>query len=282
MSGARHASRVVACVPAYRAAAFIEETLRALAAQKYPGLRVLVSVDRCDGADDETGPICDRFARNDRRFSVIHQPARLGWIGNVNALLARAMPEADLLMISPHDDLPEPEYVTRLADALANRARASLAFSDIEIEYPGGHRAVQSYDALEGIACRVERGRRLLALDRGWWTPFRGLFPAETARRIGGLRRHVAGEFAADWPFLLHLALLGEFVRVPEVLYRKRFRRESLSLQWSYDAKRWNGAALSCARTILVSDLSVRERAMLLTTLVRRHRAFLAERRMRP
>ena len=277
MSDTRRTPRTVACVPAYRAAAFIEETLRALAAQTYPNLRVLVSVD-C--SDDETGEVCERFARHDDRFTVIHQPVRLGWIGNVNALLARATLEAERLMISPHDDLPDPDYVARLAEALSRRDRASLAFSDIEIQHSGGRRVVQRYTPLDGIECRIERGRRLLARDRGWWTPFRGLLPVEAVRRVGGLRRNLAGEFAADWPFLLRLALRGEFVRVPEVLYRKRFRGESLSLQWNYGPGRWTAAALACARTLLTADLSARERATLLATLARRHGSFLLARRM--
>lgn len=277
MSESRRTPRTVACVPAYRAAAFIEETLRALAAQTYPNLRVLVSVDR---SDDDTGEVCESFSRHDDRFTVIHQPVRLGWIGNVNALLARATLEAERLMISPHDDLPEPEYVARLAEALSRRDRASLAFSDIEIQHADGRQVVHRYTALDGIDCRIERGRRLLARDRGWWTPFRGLLPAETVRRVGGLRRNLAGEFAADWPFLLHLALQGEFIRVPEVLYRKRFRRESLSLQWNYGPGQWTAAALACARTVLTADLPARERATLLATLARQHGAFLLARRM--
>ena len=32
---------------------------------------------------------------------------------------------------------------------------------------------------------------------------------------------HLAGEYKADWPWLLQLALLGEFIHIPEPLIRK-------------------------------------------------------------
>jgi len=275
MTGDRRLPRIVACLPAHNASAFVEETLHALAAQTYPNLRVLVSVDR---SDDDTADRCERFAGTDARFSVIRQATRLGWIGNANALLDRAGSEADLLFFAPHDDLPEPAYVARLAEALRGNPRASLAFSDLEVIQPDGEARIVRYGELDGIACRVERGRRLLARRFGWWTPFRGLLSVETARRVGGLRRNLAGEFAADWPFVLHLALLGEFVRVPEVLYRKRYRTESLSKRWRYRSDQWTAAALSCGRTIVGADLTAGERVALLATLARRHADFLADR----
>lgn len=54
---------------------------------------------------------------------------------------------------------------------------------------------------------------------------------------IGRLRRHAAGEVMADWPWLLHLAALGRFLRVPEVLWEKRMMRTSLSRGWPSDLR---------------------------------------------
>lgn len=74
----------------------------------------------------------------------------------------------------------------------------------------------------------------------GWWhTPNRGLFRAEAFRATGGMRPHAAGEFAADWPWLIRLAGRGDFLRVPEVLCRKRYMRTSLTKTWSRGAEVW-------------------------------------------
>ena len=54
----------------------------------------------------------------------------------------------------------------------------------------------------------------------GWWVPNRGLFRAEAFGRIGGIKPNDCGEYSADWTWLLHMALLGDFVRVPKLLCR--------------------------------------------------------------
>jgi len=257
---------VVALVPAYNAAGFITETLRSLAAQTYGNLRVIVSVDR---SDDDTAAHCTAFARHDPRFTVIVQPERLGWVGNTNALLRLAADQYAFFM--GHDDVVEPEYVARLTAALLNNPRAVLAFSDMDMVDPSRPSPdVCRYAALDGVADPVERGRRLIVRGHGWWNAYRGLFRRDAARRVGGLRRHLAGEFVADWPFVLGLALQGECVRVPEVLYRKRSRPTSLSHIWGDTGWAWIGTYLACGRTVARADLPIMQRLALLVSLVSR------------
>ncbi len=117
---------VVACVATWNGEPFIKDALASLAAQTHPNLRVLVSDD---ASTDGTAAICEGFARSDPRFSFARQPERLGWIGNVNALLRAA--RGDYLFLVSHDDVVEPTYVARLVDALENRPAAVLAYSDM-------------------------------------------------------------------------------------------------------------------------------------------------------
>lgn len=257
---------VVALVPAYNAAGFIAETLRSLAAQTYGNLRVIVSVDR---SDDDTAAHCTAFARHDPRFTVFVQPERLGWVGNTNALLRLAGDQYAFFM--GHDDVVEPDYVARLTAALLINPRAVLAFSDMVIVDPDRPSPqVCRYTALDGVADPVERGRRLIVRGHGWWNAYRGLFRLDAARRVGGLRRHLAGEFVADWPFVLGLALQGECVRVPEVLYRKRRRLTSLSHSWGDTGWAWIGTYLSCGRTVAHADLPILQRLAILAALLSR------------
>ena len=238
----REHARVVACMPAWNAEPFVRKTLEALAAQTYPALEVLVSDD---ASDDATAAICERFAASDRRFRVLRQPQRRGWIGNTNVLLDAA--GGSLCFFAFHDDPPEPTYVARLVEALERHPGAVLAFSDV-LSRDG----VARYVELDGISDRLERARRLLRMQGHWWIPNRGLFRLEAARRVGGMRRHLAGEYKADWPWLLHLSLLGEFIRVPEPLIRKVWRDESLSAGWNRRLRVWPAAAvmLACAREV--------------------------------
>jgi hypothetical protein len=78
------------------------------------------------------------------------------------------------------------------------------------------------------------------------------------------MRRHLAGEFCADWPWLIHLSLLGAFVRVPEPLVRKIWSKEGLSKSWRWSAFRRVCVRIACVTEIVRADLPWRERARLL------------------
>lgn len=199
---------------------------------------------------------------------MIRQPRRLGWVGNTNAALRAA--EGDFLLIAAHDDHPLPTYVARLADALQDAPRAVLAFSDIDTVYADGRREPRSYPDLDGVRAPIERAARVLAQSAHWSTPYRGVFRADAVARIGGLRHHAAGERSADWPWLVRLALLGEFVRIPERLLVKRYRAESLSRTWRFDFRSWLPVAAGCVREIRAAGLTARERRRLYRTLARR------------
>jgi len=249
--------RVVALMPAWNSAPFIEHTLQALAAQTYGNLEILISDD---ASTDDTVQICARFVASHPQFRLIRQTRRQGWVGNVNALLREA--RGRHLFFAFHDDPPQPDYVASLAAALESNPRAVLAFSDMELVKAEG-RSRQSYTDLDGIADRVERARRVIGKHGPWWVPNRGLFRAEAARRVGGVRRHLAGEYSADLPWLLHLALLGEFVRVPHPLITKVWRKDGLALSWNVTLWQQFGLALACAREIARSGIPVSEQSTL-------------------
>lgn len=256
--------KVVALVPAWSASAFISETLDALAAQSCPNLEILVSDD---ASPDETAAICERYAARDARFRVIRQPRNLGWTGNVNALLRDA--RGDYFLFAGHDDLLEPSYVERCVAALEANPGAIMAFSDIVVVYQDGSREENGYSLLDGVADRLKRARLIARLKGDWWIPYRGVFRASAARAIGGLRRHLAGDFSADWPWLLHMSLLGEFVHIPEPLCTKIFRQRSLSQRWNFGARSWNAVALSAIGAVSRAEIPLREKLVLYSSLVK-------------
>lgn len=254
--------KVVALVPAWKASAFIAGTLDALAAQSCPNLEILISDD---ASPDETAAICERYAARDARFRVIRQPRNLGWTGNVNALLQEA--RGDYFLFAFHDDLMEPGYVERCVAALEANPRAIIAFSDMAAVNPNGSREEQSYAMLDGVADRSRRARLVARMQGFWWIPNRGVFRAPAARAIGGLRRHFAGEFSADWPWLLRMSLLGDFVRIPERLVTKIFHQRSLSLGWNYDLGPFSAVTLSAMGAVSRAEIPTREKLVLYGTL---------------
>ncbi|HET9466003.1 MAG TPA: glycosyltransferase family 2 protein [Gemmatimonadales bacterium] len=250
--------RVVALVPAWKASAFIGATLEALAAQTCPNLEILISDD---ASPDDTAALCERFAARDARFRVIRQPRNLGWIGNVNALLREA--RGDYLVFAFHDDLLEPSYLDQCVAALEANPRAILAFTDIELVRQDGAREDISFTGLDGVAERIDRARLMARRQGEWWVPNRGVFRASAARAIGGLRSHLGGEFSADWPWLLQMSLLGEFVRVPKSLCTKILQRESLSRSWHAGSRAHGAVALSAMAAVWRAAIPPREKLVL-------------------
>jgi glycosyltransferase involved in cell wall biosynthesis len=233
---------VAACLPAWNAEPFIEPVLQSLDAQTYGNLEVVVSVD---AADDDTAVVCDAFAAGRTNWRVMHQPVRLGWIDNTNALLQ--MVHSDYVFFAAHDDILDPSYVSRLVDALEHNSAAVLAFGDME-----SSQGLETYTELEGVSDRVERARRLLMPQGLWWVAYRGLFRADALTHFGGPAKHAAGEYSADWPWLLRLALLGEFVRVPEPLLFKNRRSRGLTAALIASGTAWSrlSVALGCLREL--------------------------------
>jgi hypothetical protein len=89
------------------------------------------------------------------------------------------------------------------------------------------------------------------------------VFRARAAAEIGGLRRHAAGEFSADWPWLLHMTLLGEAVRIPEQLVTKIYMTRSLSRSWNFGGRSWTAVTLSAARAVWRANISLHEKLAL-------------------
>lgn len=251
-------SSVAALLPAYEAASYIQKTLDSLSAQRWPEFAVLISVDR---SDDDTLPICQAHAARDPRFRVFHQEERLGWVRNTNFLLRQA--RADYAAFTFHDDLLAPDFVSKLAAVLDARPEVVLAYSDALLTKVDGSEELWVYTALEGLSERTARGMKMLKREGHWYTPGRGLFRLDRARRIGGLKRHGAGEFSADWPWLLHMSLLGEFHRVPETLCYKFRKKGSLSRSWQFSSEQWLEVSAACMREIWNANIPTGEKLAL-------------------
>lgn len=156
---------------------------------------------------------------------------------------------------SPHDDIVLPTYVERLADALAANPAAILAYSDLELFSETLRKSEQRYTAIDGRRGTLARGLAMARRGKGWWVPNRGLFHTRAFREIGGIKPNAQSERSADWTWLLHMALIGPFVRVPEILCRKYYRTGSLSRAWPHD--REQREALTKARIAEIDGSAV-------------------------
>jgi glycosyltransferase involved in cell wall biosynthesis len=211
-------------VPVWEGEAFVAETLDALLSQTHEDFVALVSVDH---GRDRSVEVCRRSAR-DPRIQVFEQRSRLGWVANATWLLRRV--RTPYYCILPHDDLPAPGFLESLHELLAQHPAAAVAYCDLQGF--GSHDRVYARDSLVG-----SRAERVVAFLREHLeaVAYRGLVrrPVSGAPPIpSGLR----DDFAADTLWLAKHVRRGELVRLPEVLYRKRYHPRSAHASWHLES----------------------------------------------
>jgi len=207
---------VTLCIPVWNGASFVEETLDSVRAQTLTDFSALISVDL---SDDLSVDVCRAFASQDPRFTVVAQPTRLGWVGNVNWLLSRITTRFACLL--PHDDLLAPPYLEQVTAKLERHPEAVLAFADMETF---GTKATVRV----GPEATGESFTRIVDFLYGNVSAeaWRGVFRTSVLKRAGFLNEGSGA--AADQTWLLRLVVEGHLVREPEVLYRKRLHTESV------------------------------------------------------
>lgn len=225
--------KVVVCLPCYNAELFIKRTLESLKKQTYSNFKVFVSDDK---STDQTVSLIKSLVGTDERFQLIEQKQNLGWIDNVDFLLEKAASEGKYTFIMPHDDVIESSYIAKLVEALENNPDAVLSFSDMNFNDRNPSK-VASYTAMGKVKSRLKRLEKLLEKEKLWWIAYRGLMRADLIPEIIPSQKNLFGnrEYAADWFLLIRLAMFGEFVRVPEVLYTKYYHENNKSHSFKHN-----------------------------------------------
>ena len=152
-------------LPVWRGEAFLEEALRSAQAQTYSNFVVHISLDGPDPACEE---ICRPYLR-DPRFRMAVQPERLGWVGNVNWLMAHV--DTEFWTYHQQDDILDARYLEVLVDYARRTPEAALVYADIEAF--GTYAATFTAPSVTGTASarqarahvRPHRGRRVSRFD---------------------------------------------------------------------------------------------------------------------
>lgn len=240
-------------IPAFNSELFIESTLNSIKDQTYKNFRVFISVDK---SNDQTLTKCIDYAKKDLRFFIIEQPNRLGWVRNSNFLLNKV--QAPFAVFAFHDDILHPTYFHKLINCLEENITAVNAFSDTLCTSNDGKTEHWIYSELEDVNEPFIRGLKILQQQGKWWVPNRGIFRSSVITKINGLKTHESGEFSADLPWLFHMSLYGNFIRIPETLCFKYYKSSSLSRGWSFNSKARFDVLVSCMRELWFADVSTK------------------------
>ena len=210
---------VVIGVPLYGQAELLPSALGSLLGQTYEDV-AFVLVD--DASQDGTAEVAGELIRDDPRAELVVNGERIGMLANTNrayALARERHPGARYWALGSDHDLWEPAWLARLVAALDARPSAVLAYPLTE-RIDGDGRVVSGSwrFATEGLLDPRERLRRSLRRMVSGDMIY-GLFRT-AALPPDRLYRPV---LAPDRLALSELSLAGEFVQVPEVLWRRRF-----------------------------------------------------------
>lgn len=215
-------NRITVGVPVYNGEAFLVEALTSIQQQTYREFEAIISLD---GPSPATEELCQPFLK-DSRFRLVIQPNRLGWVGNINWLMARV--ETPYWCYLGQDDVLDPRYLEVLLDFARHASDAAIVFCDIEAFGPRSWRHAQR--SVTGDA-----SARQLALLFGHHAAiaFRGLTQREAIHYSGGVPGNEVEDFSADTTWMAAAARWGELRRVPVALYRKRYHAENTHAKWS-------------------------------------------------
>jgi glycosyltransferase involved in cell wall biosynthesis len=215
--------RVSLGLPVYNGENFIAEAIQSILDQDFPDFELIITDN---ASTDRTAEICQAFASGDARIRYFRNERNLGAGANFNRAFALSC--GTYFKWCAHDDLISSNFL-----------KEGVAALDLNVD------AVISYPSLHGI----DQNGALTSYRERDLPPLKGLPPASRFRiliaahgcdaAMFGLWRRSAlirtslhePYYGSDCALLAEMALLGEFVRVPNaVLYSRDHPTRSVNL----------------------------------------------------
>ncbi len=247
-------------IPAYNAQEFIYETLESLNNQIFKDFQIIISIDK---SDDETEVVVERWCKQHKLIptQIFYQEHHLGWVKNINFLLKKC--ETKYFMMLPHDDLIHKNYLQRMFQYLETHPSACAAYSDIQ-----GFGTIDSYLFQKSITGnKMERMLDFLLYHLSA-IAVRGLVNRTVLSDLTFLNENNFSNIAMDSIWNMQMALMGEVIRIPEILYYKRYHDYSVHTQWwrsgKKDMQAWLEHCTDCLKVILMADFKQDELAHLI------------------
>jgi glycosyltransferase involved in cell wall biosynthesis len=205
--------RVSVGLPVFNGERYLARALGCLLAQDYQDFELIVSDN---ASTDATESICREYAARDPRLRYHRNETNIGASPNYNRVFGLA--RGEFFKWASHDDECQPSLLRRCLDVFERAGpSAVLVFPQADIVDNVGGVMFPSPDRIGSSSPRAfERLARVL-WSSGWAHPLWGLLRADALRRT-----RLMGCIEADHVLLAELALLGELVEIPEVLYRQR------------------------------------------------------------
>ncbi|MCX7734873.1 MAG: glycosyltransferase [bacterium] len=203
-------------MPTYNGARFIRQTLDYLLAQDYKNFELIVSDN---ASEDETQQIVLDYAKKDKRIKYYRNDVNLGMAENFKRVFE--LSSGKYFMWASDHDLHHPTFISRCVEILEKNPNVVLVYSkSIYIDHEGKELGPIYLNQMDtrGLP-EVQRFLHVL-----WNTDFfavYGLIRRQALERTKIIRK----VWSPDYVLLLELSLIGEFMRIPDILFYPRKNR---------------------------------------------------------
>jgi glycosyltransferase involved in cell wall biosynthesis len=237
-------------MPVYNGARYLPGALRALLAQDYPHLELIISDN---ASTDGTSEICREFQQTDPRIRYLRQEQNQGATWNFASVVRQA--SGPYFLWAAHDDLRAPSFISKCLAKLESHPQAMLCCTEINFidadGLPNQEWTKKKFENLDTDGMSpVQRVHELIA--RCGWFAIYGLMRLEDTRKLS-LGLSVQGW---DVIFLMELLMQGNFVKVREPLFSYRIVEKKKSAADYQEEMNSDGKA-AAATTTPFTDLAV-------------------------
>ena len=208
-------------LPVFNGERYLAEAIESILAQSFEDFELIVSDN---ASDDRTAEISRGYAAGDRRVRVIRHDVNIGGAANFNSVFHAA--RGRYFKWVAHDDVLHPDNLARTLAVLEATPDAVAVHCRVEVIGAAGERLGGEPFPLRRIgSARASERFADLILTPHWnlWTY--GLMRPSALAKTDLLAPYTS----SDRVLLAHLALLGRFIELPEVLFFFRDQPERAS-----------------------------------------------------
>ena len=205
-------------LPVYNAGTYLTGTLDALLLQEFADFELVISDN---ASTDATSEICERYSKGDPRIRYFRTEVNRGAAWNFNRVFQLA--RGQYFKWSTHDDLCLPGFLGRCVSAL-DAAPASVILVYPRARFIDGDGTVIGVDRdildTRHMSSPHRRLARILT-NLNLANAVEGLIRSKVLRQT----RLIGSFIASDYVLLAELAMLGEFLELPDVLFHRRLHK---------------------------------------------------------
>jgi glycosyltransferase involved in cell wall biosynthesis len=206
-------------LPVYNGENYVRQALDSLLAQDYESFELIISDN---ASTDATQQICFEYTSQDPRIRYHRNEVNVGLYNNFTRVFE--LSSGEYFMWAAHDDLWEPDCVSRCAEVLRENPSVVLCYPQVKFIWPNGELIEEfPFPSFDTRAKGMDLISRFHVHIWGITYPYliQGLIRSNALKRT----RLIRDTLGAELILLTELSLLGEFAHIPELLLYNRLPR---------------------------------------------------------